>query len=132
MHREHRLVRGDHRLAGSQCRLHQGARRPIRSADQLHHHVHGGVGGKCDGILVPAQAGQRHAAIARAVASGHRGDGDRPSGARGDDVGVVAQQLQHAAADGAQAGDRDGEGVGHRSGAWSGGAALMGIVTASY
>ena len=106
MHGEQRLVGGDHRLARGDRRLDQRAGRTVGAADQLHHHVDRGVGGQRHRVLVPAQAGQRHAAVARAVAGRDGGDRDRPSGAGGDDVGVVAQQLQHAAADRAEAGDR--------------------------
>ena len=131
MHRQQRLVGGDHRLAGGDRRLHQGVGGTVRAADQLDHHIDRRVGGERDRVFVPAQTRQRHAAIARTVAGGDGGDRDRPAGARGDDVGVVAQQLQHAAADRAQAGDRDGERVGHGRGPRCGGARLMGIVTAS-
>ena len=100
-------------LPAAMRRLHQRARRPVRTTDQFHDHIDRRIGRQRHRVLVPAQAGQRHAAVSRAVAGGHRGDGDRPAGARGDDVGVVAQQLQDAASDGAQASDRDGEWMGH-------------------
>ena len=116
VHRQHRLVGGDHRLAGGERRLHQGARRAVGAADQFDHHVDRRIGGERDRVLVPAQPGQRHAAVARAVAGRHRGDRDRPAGARGDDVGVVAQQLQDAAADRAEAGDRDRKRPRHSAG----------------
>ena len=113
MHRQHRLVGGDHRLAGRQRRLHQCSRRPIGSADQLHHHVR-------PPDRRPAPPGPRTSAgptatpaVARAITGGHGGHRDRPAGARGNDVGIIAQQLQDAAADGAQAGNGNREGVGH-------------------
>ncbi len=59
------------------------------------------------------EAAGRDAAILVAIAGGDGGHRDWAAGAGGDDVGVVAQQLQHAGSDGAQAGDGDGEGSGH-------------------
>ena len=113
VHREHRLVGGDHRPAGGERGFHQGAGGAVGAADQFQHHVHVGVGGQRHRILVPAQAGDGHLAFLGAVAGGHGGDGDGAAGAGGDQVGIVAQQLQHAGADGAQAGDGDGERAGH-------------------
>src|SRR5262249_27124903 len=75
--------------------------------------VDGGVGGKRHRILVPAQAGEGDPPVAAAVACRDSGDGDRPAGMRGDDGGVFAQQRQHAGPDGAEAGERDGEGARH-------------------
>ena len=100
-------------LPAAMRRLDQRARRPVGAADQLHHDIDRRVGGQRHRVVVPAQAGYGHAAVLRAVARRNRGDRDRPPGARGDDVGVVAQQLQHAAADRAQAGEGDGERPGH-------------------
>jgi hypothetical protein len=74
----------------------------IGAADQLHHHIDRGIRRERHGIFVPAQAGERHASIARTVTGRYRSDGDRPSGTRGHDVGVVAQQLKHATADSTQ------------------------------
>ena len=84
VHRQHRLVGGDHRLAGGDRGFGQGARGTVGAADQFDDHVHGRVGGQRHRVFVPAQAGQRHAAVLGAVARRDGGDGDRPAGARGD------------------------------------------------
>ena len=107
------LVGGDDRLAVGDGGFHQGAGGAFGAADDFHHHVHPGVGGQGHRVFIPAQAGERHAAVAVAVAGGHGGDGDGPAGAGGDEVGVLAQHGDHAAANGAEAGDADRKRAGH-------------------
>ena len=111
VHGQHRLVGGDHRLAGRERGFHQGAGRAVGAADQLQHHVHVRIGRQRHRVFIPAQPGQRDAAVLGAVARGNGGHGDRTSGTGGDQVGIVAQQRQHAGADGAQAGNGDGQGM---------------------
>ena len=73
--------------------------------DQLHHHIHAGVGRQGHGVVVPTQPGCGHAAVPRAVPGGDRNGGDGPPGPRLDECGVVPQQAQDARADRSQAGD---------------------------
>ena len=109
MHREQRLVGGHDMLAGGERRLDQRLGGTVGPADAFHHNLDLRIGGERHRILVPAQAGKRDAAVTRPVAGGDGGDGDRPSGARGDDVRIRAQHVDDPGADRSQAGDRNGK-----------------------
>ena len=109
---EQRLVRRHHRLAGGQRGLDRGAGRALGAADGLDHHVHRRVMRQRDRVVVPAQPVQRDAAVARAVARRHGGHGDGTAGAGRDQLGIGAQDLQRARADGAETGQGDGKGTG--------------------
>ena len=50
---QHRLVRGDERLARSQALARQGEGRAVRSADQFHHHIDIVAGGEAVHIVHP-------------------------------------------------------------------------------
>jgi hypothetical protein len=115
MHGEQGLVGCDHRLPGCQRGLHQRSSGPFGAADHFHHDIDSGIGRQGHGIIEPAQAGERHAAIARAVARGDRSDSDRAAGAGRDEVRILAQQRQNTGAYRAEAGEADGKRTGHNA-----------------
>ena len=91
---EQRLVRRDHMLLGMQRRLDRCLRRPVRAADQLDEHVDTRVGRQPNRIVDPAHAGERHAAILVARASGHSRHPERPTGVSRQPFAMFVQQLQ--------------------------------------
>ena len=64
MHGEHRLVGGDHRLAGGDRRLTSARAGPSEPPISSTTTSTAGIGGERHRILVPAQTGERHAAVA--------------------------------------------------------------------
>ena len=106
VHREQRLVRRHHRtFPGAERRLHQRQRRPLRPADQFDDDIDVGRMRERHRIVEPVQPTDVESTVLGRIARRHRRHRDRPPGARGDDVGILAQQLENAAADGAEAGN---------------------------
>ena len=113
MVREHRLVGGDEVLARRQRTARNGERGSVRSADQLDDHVGIATRDQFGGIVAPGEAGEIDAAIARLVTRRNRDDLDRAAGAALDQRAVLVEQLDDAAADGAEAGERHAQWFGH-------------------
>ena len=104
--REQRLVGGDDVPPGGDRRLADLLRRAFGAADQLDDDVGVGVARHRHRIVVPDVIVDREAAIVP-VAIGDGGDRDAAPGALLEQLGVGLQQLDRAAADRAESGDRD-------------------------
>ena len=107
-------MRGHQRLVGGDDVLLVGERRPdhrgrhaLGAPDQLDDNIDLRVGGHRHRVLVPAHRRQIDATVAAAVASRYRRDDQPPAGARRQQFGLAIEQLDHAGADRAEAGDRD-------------------------
>src|SRR3546814_4670533 len=87
----------------------------VRSADQLYHHIGLFVPGEPAGVIDPIEARDVDAAILGAIACRYGDDLDLPPGAPRDQRAVRVEQLDHAGAYRAQAGDRNAQRFGHAS-----------------
>jgi hypothetical protein len=105
--RHQRLVGGDNMLAVVESNIEHLSGDTVGTADQFDDDVDLRIGRHCGRILVPAHGGQIDAAVAAAVAGGHRGDNKPAPGALRQQIGLAIQQLQCARADGAETGDGD-------------------------
>ncbi len=106
---DQRLVGGDDRLAGFQRGLDRDLGRAVRAADQLDEDVVVRGRGQGDGVVEPGQVGDVHRP--RAAARPGRDAGHDRLAAHGRKAWAFADQVQQAAADGAEAGDADAPGV---------------------
>jgi hypothetical protein len=105
--RDHRLVRGDERLAGAQRLTRERQRRAVGAADHFDHHIDILSLDQRRHIVFPAIGRQIDAAILLAIARGDGDDLDRAAGAAGDQVAIGLEQPDDAAADDADTGERD-------------------------
>ena len=117
--RDQRLVRRHHVHAAAERAPDEIQGGSAGAADQLDRHVDVALGQRRS-VVDPGDAVERHAAILAAVAGGHGDDVERAAAARGEQRPVVAQQLQRACADRAEAGDADAQRRAHRAAAASG------------
>ncbi len=101
--RDHRLVRGDERLACRQTLPREGERRTVRPADQLDYGIDIGPLDQTRHIVHPFIGGQIDAPILGLVARRNRHDLNRSSRPSGNQCAVGLQQPDHAAAYRAQA-----------------------------
>ena len=102
--RDHRLVRGDQRLAVGDRVACQRQRRSVRSAHKLHHHIDIIAHGERIGIVDPFISRQVDAAVLGAVTRANRGDPDRTPRPACDQGRVRLDQADHTGAHGAETG----------------------------
>ena len=81
----------------------------VGAADQLDEHVDAGILGEGDRIVEPFDAGRVDAAVLALVARGYPDQFDRPAGALSEARFMRVKQVEQARADGAKAGDAQGE-----------------------
>jgi hypothetical protein len=106
---DQRLVGGDDRLADPQRHLDGDLGRPVRAADQFDEDVVVRRRGERHGIVEPRQIGDIHRPRPGARSgrhAGHHGVASRRREAR-----AFAQQVEHASADVAEAGDANAPGI---------------------
>ena len=120
---ERRAVMGEQRLVGrhqmlavGESRLRERPRGALRPADQLDDDIHGGEGGERPGVIPPLEPFERDPAILALVTRRDRDHLDRPARPLLEQLCVVAQEREHAAADRAQSGNGDAQGVSHGAG----------------
>ena len=102
MHGQHRLVGGDHVLAGVQRGLGRGLGGAVRSAHELDEDIHIVTRGQHDGIVFPGIAGKRDAPVLVAVARRHGRDRDVLAGAGLQQGGFAPDDLDQSGPDSAQ------------------------------
>ena len=99
MMRDHRLVRGDQRLARAKRVARQRQRRSVGAADHLDDDIDIVRRDQRVHIVFPAIGGQVDAAVLVPVTRRHRDDLDRAPGAARDQVAIRFEQPHDAAAD---------------------------------
>ena len=104
-----RLVGGDHVLARPKRRLDRLLGNAVGAADQLDEHIDAGILGQGDRIVEPFDAGRVDAAVLALVACRYPNQFDRPAGALSEARFMRVKQVEQASADGAKAGDAQGE-----------------------
>ena len=108
--RQQRLVGSDDRLAGHDRRLDDLARRALVAADQLDHQIDLGVTRERHRVCDPASAPEQRFGLG-AVAGRRRDDAHPTPGPRRDQIRIAPDPLQDGAADDAEAGDADAQGI---------------------
>ncbi|MBS1240536.1 MAG: hypothetical protein H6R45_1242 [Proteobacteria bacterium] len=112
--RDHRLVRGDERLARAERVAGEGERRAVRSPDELHHDVDIVASGHRRHVVFPGIGAEVDAAILAAVARADRHDFERPPRTARDQRAIGLDQANDARAHRAETGKCDTERFGHR------------------
>ena len=111
--RDHRLVGGDNPLAVVEGSTRQGERRPIRSADQLHHDIDIVARGHGLHVVDPGIGRQVDAAVLAPFARSDRRDRNRASGARGNHVAIGLDKADNPDPDRAQSCQGDAQRFSH-------------------
>jgi hypothetical protein len=91
---------------------------PVRSADQLDHHVRARMARQFGHVVDPVEARDVDAAVLVALTRGDRDDLDRPARTARDQLGIGVDQANDARTHGSKAGKSNAQRFGHVSISW--------------
>ena len=111
--RQKRLVGGDHIFACGDGGLGRGLGRAVAAAHELDEDIDIVALGEHHGIVFPGVMVDVDAPVLAARAGGHGGDLDGPTGAHRQEIGLLADNLDHSGADGPQTGNPKAQRLAH-------------------